>query len=152
MIRKNNTQYIRTVSNAVDYVDGTCMIQSFGLRLIASIRMFLPTIAGEEHRIAFLEGTDPNCYAKARGYRIYAKLEGSFRRITPEEEEANRDEIRAILADMVEEYVESISDGMRRQHLDCDKSQLREGMRPISDPRHPRHAEWLADNQATSEE
>lgn len=150
MIRKINTPYIRT--NTIDGIDSHCVVQSFGMRLVASIYTFLPTLKGEDTRLKFLESTDPYRYAKAPGYRVYARLEGSFRRITPEEMEANKEEIHDILCNMVEMYVDSISDGMRRQYRDCDKSQLREGMRPKSDPRHPQHAEWLANKQATIEE
>ena len=151
-MRKINTQYIRTTGNAIDGIDAPCIVQSFGMRLVASIRTFLPTLAGEESRLKFLDHNDPYYYAKATGYRVYAKLEGSFHRISPEDMEANKEEIHDILREMAEMYADSISDGMRRQYRDCEKSQLREGMRPISDPRHPQHAQWLAAQASKDEE
>ena len=120
-MRKINVPYTVTTSNGIEGIEQHCVVQNYGMRLVGTIRLFQPTPKGEYGRRMFLENTaNPYQWAKAKGLRIYIKLAGAFRYISPEDTEAYKDDIHAALQDMVEHYATTITDGMMRQYADCD--------------------------------
>lgn len=119
-MKKFNQPYVITNSHTFPTMKRHHVVQSFDMRLVASTHMFLATSAGEFLRRSFLHTTaSPYHWAKVPGLRVYVKLEGSMRRILPDEEEERKEEIHATLQEMAAFYAEhGLTEGQRRQYAD----------------------------------
>lgn len=118
-MKKINQPYVITNSHSFP-MKRHHVVQSFDMRLVASTHMFLATPAGEYMRRSFLHTTaSPYHWAKVPGLRVYVKLEGSMRRILPDEEEDRKEDIHATLQEMAAFYAEhGLTEGQRRQYAD----------------------------------
>lgn len=119
IMKKIYQPYVETKAPGFAGGSRRCILQTKGLQLVGAIHLFKPTHADEAERRSFIDGhKNPYLWAKAAGYRIYIRLEGSLRYISPEETEERQEEIHTILAEMAEYYADNITDGMRRQYAD----------------------------------
>lgn len=125
MIRKNNQEYVITNSRTFPG-NKHHVIQTFDLRLIASVWTFLGTGAGEQQRRTFLaHSTNPYHWAKVPGLRVYLRLEGSFRRIQPDEEEERKEDIHNALVEMAKFYYTfGLTEGQHRQLRDREVTEI----------------------------
>lgn len=121
-MKKINQTYIVGVYREPDGLKRHTVVQVYGLRLVSSVHTFSPTPAGELMRRRFISQVEnPHNWAKVPGLRIYLRLEGSLRRILPDEEQASQEEIHATLQEMATHYVaHALTDGQRRQFADRD--------------------------------
>lgn len=120
MIRKNNQEYVITTYSTFPDKRQPHVIQTFDMRLIASAWHFLATGAGEHNRRLFL-ASNPNPYywTKVPGLRVYLRLEGSFRRIQPDEEQERQEDIHNALIEMAKFYETfGLTEGQHRQFRD----------------------------------
>lgn len=119
-MKKINQPYV--ITNSRTFSDSRLhhVVQSYDMRLVASVHIFLATPAGEHMRHRFLANTDnPYHWAKIPGQRVYLKLEGSMRRILPDEEEMRKEDIHNTLLEMAQFYYEyGLTEGQHRQLRD----------------------------------
>ena len=79
MIRKLNQQYVITNYRTFPGQHLHHVVQSYDMRLVASVHTFLATPAGEHMRRRFLSNSaSPYHWAKVPGLRVYLMLEGSM--------------------------------------------------------------------------
>mgnify|MGYP006969235711 FL=1 len=120
MIRKLHQQYVITNYRTFPGQHLHHVVQSYDMRLVASVHTYLATPAGEHMRRRFLSNSaSPYHWAKVPGLRVYLMLEGSMRSIFPDEEEARKEEIHNILLEMAQFYKEyGLTEGQHRQYAD----------------------------------
>ena len=121
-MKKINQTYIVGLYREPEGLTRHTVVQVYGLRLVSSVHTFSPTPAGELMRRRFIgQVENPHYWAKVPGLRIYLRLEGSLRRILPDEEQASQEEIHATLQEMALHYAaHALTDGQRRQYADRD--------------------------------
>ena len=119
-MKKINQPYV--ITNSRTFSDSRLhhVVQSYDMRLVASVHIFLATPAGEHMRRRFLSNSaSPYHWAKVPGLRVYLKLEGAMRSIFPDEEEMRKEDIHNTLLEMAQFYYEyGLTEGQHRQLRD----------------------------------
>lgn len=112
------TKYV--VAQSKEENDGyRLIIQTGSVHLVARIRTFSTQPKGEESRREFLSHMlNPLYFCKARGYRLYTCLYAALDPVSDEYINDHIDEVRDVLQEMADFYVEQLSEGSLRNIRD----------------------------------